>query len=245
MAFSGDTVTRKVRFLRIWWVDATLLAVFLTPAAWMAAHTQRELESALGLYRAQWRGELASDQELNNRAMAGLAPISTPLSDLYAECYPRSPLTWLNQSHAKRALWGFCSQFQEQTLPAFFVASVGLGLIALRRGKPARLRARCGPGRVAAGLGVVLPAISIVEEFVLRRFNMMTYASSHDPLAVAWQRHAPAVGIAIAAAWMILLLGGRWKLRGGWREWLGLALGAAWLANFFWMTVLDQLWQMA
>jgi hypothetical protein len=227
---------------RIFWADALLLVIYLTPAAWMATHTQRELEAALGPYRTQWFGELASDQELNNRIMAArFAHNSTPLRDRYAEYYPRSPLTRLNQIQAKRAVWDLCSRFQEQTLPAFFVASVGLGLIAVRRGCATHPRARPGPGRVAAGLGVVLPAIAIVEEFVLRRFNLMLYASSHDPLAVAWQQHAPAVGIAIAAAWMILFLGGRWKYRGGWREWLGGALGGAWLANLLWVTVLAHL----
>jgi hypothetical protein len=91
----------------------------------------------------------------------------------------------------------------------------------------------------------LLPAISIGEEFILRRFNLMPHANYRDPLFAAWQLHAPLIGIAIAASWMIFWMAGGWKLRGGWREWLGLALGAAWLANLFWVTVLEHLGQHA
>jgi hypothetical protein len=62
----------------------------------------------------------------------------------------------------------------------------------------------------------------------------MTHGDYHDTLFGAWQEHAPMVGMAIAAAWMTLLLAGRFRLAFGWREWLGLALGAVWLANLLW-----------
>jgi hypothetical protein len=141
----------------------------------------------------------------------------------------------------KHSAWELCSRFQRRALPPFFLLSAGLGLIALRRPRPAGLHRRWGPGRVAAALGVLLPSISIAEEYVLRRFNFMSRGDYHDTLFGAWQRFAPSVGIAIAAAWTILALLGRWKLWRAWREWLGLLLGVIWIVNLLWVALLQPL----
>jgi len=145
------------------------------------------------------------------------------------------------KAETEQSAWQRCSKFQQRALPPFFLLSTGLGSIALRRPRPGSSRSRWGPGRVAAALGVLLPSASIAEEYVLRRFNFMSHGDYHDTLFGAWQGFAPSVGIAIAAAWTILFLLGRWKLTRAWREWLGLFLGAIWIVNLLWVTLLQSL----
>ncbi len=140
----------------------------------------------------------------------------------------------------EHSAWELCSRFQQRALPPFFLLSTGLGLIALRP-RPGRPRSHWGLGRVAAALGVLLPSVSIAEEYILRRFNFMSRGDYHDTLFGAWQGFAPSVGIAIAAAWTILFLLGRWKLTGAWREWLGLSLGGIWIVNLLWVAWLQPL----
>ena len=126
-------MTRKFPLSRALTVDTMLLAIFLAPAAWIATHTQRDLEAALGLHRAHWVAATACEQEMITRLVsAQMAHNSTPVRDRYAERYPRSPLNVLNQIRAKHVVWDLCSSFQQRALPAFFVASIGLGWIAIQ-----------------------------------------------------------------------------------------------------------------
>ncbi len=73
----------------------------------------------------------------------------------------------------------------------------------------------------------------------------MSYGEYHDTMFGSWGRDGAKIGMAIAAAWLILFVGGRWRMRWNWREWLGLALGTAWIINFLWVTVLEPVAQLS
>jgi len=42
----------------------------------------------------------------------------------------------------------------------------------------------------------------------------------------------------VAGAWLIMILGGRWRPARGWIEWFGRALGVAWLLEWIVPTIL-------
>jgi hypothetical protein len=92
----------------------------------------------------------------------------------------------------------------------------------------------------------VISAADLITEFVIRRFDLIwRYSKVQDnSLSNAWASNAFNVGTAILAAWALLGLAGRWKSGRGWREWLGLGLGAIWLMYLFWTIVLKQLAQL-
>jgi hypothetical protein len=116
------------------------------------------------------------------------------------------------------------------------------GLVALRR--PAGERRRRGPGSAAAAIGLAFTTTGLVEEFILRRFNLLTHGIHHDTPSGFWPGNSLGVGAATRAAWMLLLAMGRWRPGRSWREWTGIAPGAAWLAEALWAPVLEPLAQL-
>jgi hypothetical protein len=116
------------------------------------------------------------------------------------------------------------------------------GLVALRR--PAGERRRRGPGSPAAAIGLAFTTTGLVEEFLRRRFNLMTHGIHHDTPSGFWPGNSLRVGAATLAAWMLLLAMGRWRPGRSWREWTAIAPGAAWLAEMLWALVLEPLAQL-
>jgi hypothetical protein len=79
----------------------------------------------------------------------------------------------------------------------------------------------------------------LIEQFVLRRFNLIIYGILLDGPSHFWYYTAQNVGTATLTAWMLLIVTGGWRAGRGWREWMGLGLGAAWLANWLWAILLE------
>jgi len=226
------------------WLDVLLLVATLAPAAWMATRGEADLEQDFALCSTQWQRELDKHiLRLEAEADASMGQRARTARERYAEVYPRSPLSRINQIPAVRCFWNACARGRERALPFLTVASVGIGLVAIRRPRRLQGRARWGLGRAAAAVAAVFCSVSIAEQFVLRRYNLIWYADYHDTLFHSWQQSAQQVGIAIAVSWVLLIGAGRWRGRRGWRDRLGLGLGVAWLVNLFWVTVLEPLAQ--
>ncbi|WP_143206532.1 hypothetical protein [Singulisphaera sp. GP187] len=130
-------------------------------------------------------------------------------------------------------------------MPFLTIVGLGVGFVAIRPrpNMPGMRRVRWGPGRIAAAVGFVLSSGGLFQEFVVRRFDLSPYGFNPEPFPSLWENNALCVGTAIAAAWGLLVLAGRWKPTQGWRETLGLGLGSLWLANLLWATVLKHLAQ--
>ena len=72
----------------------------------------------------------------------------------------------------------------------------------------------------------------------------MKYGWYHDTMDGSWATNARSVAIATLAAWLMMAALGRWRPVPGWREWLGLGLGLAWLVALLWIVVLEPLAQL-
>jgi len=234
-------MTRSDLFHGFPWVDSLLLLATLVVATWVVTRTVYELESALSLEPKQ---KVWDDLKgIHDRVPLLAGRRIKTLREQYAEAYPRSPLATMNQIPGVIAAWTICARIRERTPPFLAIASLGIGIVAIRRpGHPAR-RARWGPGRVAAAVSLVVSGADLLLEFVLRRFGLMHHGYIHYALSNFWEYNAEYVGMAILGAWSLLVLAGRWKLTRGWSEWLGLGLGVVWFANLFWAIVLQPLAQ--
>jgi hypothetical protein len=229
-------MTRGAPTHRFTWPDALVLGVTLALATWVASHTAYDLESAF---------DLKPKQEVFDAESVSREQGPKTMREQYAEVYPWSPLAAINRMAGVGAAWTFCARTWERVLPPLTIASLGMGIvILLRPGRPPR-RVRRGPGAVAGAIGLVISAADLITEFVIRRFDLIwRYSSVQDnSLSNAWKSNAFNVGTAILAAWALLGLAGRWKPGRGWREWLGLGLGAIWLMHLCWTIVLKQLAQ--
>jgi hypothetical protein len=223
------------------WLDLLLALSIVASTGWLATHDERSLENALGVVSTQGLRDLDAHIRKMTRHLDGGRPT---LSQIYGREYPRSPIAWLNRHPVMENVWKSCSDLHETTVPILMVASVCVGLIAVRRPARKGVRARWGPGRVAAGVSTLLASIVILEEYLLRRFDLMTRGDYHDTIFGSFRRDGAKVGMAIAAAWLVIYFGGRWKLGRGWREWLGVLLGTAWLADLVWELVLSPIAQL-
>jgi hypothetical protein len=234
-------MTRGAPTHRFTWPDALVLVATLALATWVALHTVYELESTLDLKPKQ---QVFDDMSVNRNQLVtlmGRRPKS--LREQYAEVYPWSPLAAINRMPGVSAAWTCCARTWERVLPPLTIASLGIGIVILRRpGRPPG-RVRRGPGAVAGAIGLVISATDLIPEFVGRRFDLMRFGNIHDPLANVWEGNAFNVGVAILVAWALLALAGRWKPGPGWRERLGLGLGAIWLMYLCWAIVLVHLAQ--
>jgi hypothetical protein len=228
-------MTRGAPTNRFTWPDALVLGATLALATWVASHAVYELESAL---------DLKPKQEVFDGMSVSPNQQPKTLREQYAEVYPWSPLAAINRMPGVGAAWTYCARTWERILPPLTIASLGMGIVILRRpGRPGRVRR--GPGAVAGAIGLVISAADLIAEFVVRRFDLTERYGNvrNNSLSNAWEGNAFNVGMAILAAWALLGLAGRWKPGRGWREWLGVGLGAIWLMYLCWTIMLVHLAQ--
>jgi hypothetical protein len=86
--------------------------------------------------------------------------------------------------------------------------------------------------------------VSLLIEYILRRFDLMKYGIYHDTMIASWVTNSRTTAVAILAAWMLISVSARWQTSKGWRERLGLVIGALWLTTLTWQIVLVPLAQL-
>lgn len=123
-------------------------------------------------------------------------------------------------------------------------ATLGVGLIAwtlaflpIRLIRPRRRldRLMCQPGLVAccAALFVIVAGVGgrLLAEIGTQILGR--HRSLSEFLHSFWYVYDLPVGPAVAAAWLALVLSGRWRPERGWIDRLGRGLGALWIAFIF------------
>ncbi len=230
-------------------IDLPLTLAALGASVWLTTRTDRAIEAAINYPSSQWLYDNGDEQRQLQMGIGGFG--TSPLKELtprqqYAQDHPRSPIGWVNGSWLVLAIEQACEFAAERTLPALIVLSLLLGVVIVRRADRPERRRRWGPGRVAAAVGLLWSIPLLINDFFLRSnwFHLGGRGDYHDATIATWQSIAQVVGLAIAAAWLTLFVSGRWRLRGGWREWLGRALGIAWLVMLAWLLVLQPLAQL-
>jgi hypothetical protein len=133
-------------------------------------------------------------------------------------------------------------------LPVPAVWSIALFGLRLRRPRPALRRLVRQPGFVAAGAVTLVAAVRMAGFLVLiaRTFGRTTLGALYDVWAMSFFRGpidvatlynsvyfaSSAIGtsMAVAAAWLLLAVSGRWRSEPGWLDGLGRILGTFWIA---------------
>jgi len=222
-------------------VDFPILVVTCLVSVYLVTHTDRQLESTLGLVSTQWLYDMSeSNRQMRERTGGSILPVR----ERYARRFPRSPIARANRIPAVMGVEKALGKWIERGLPALAVASVGLGIVAIRRPDRGTRHARWGPGRVAAAIGLITSSASILIEFILRRFDLMKYGIYHDTMIASWATNARTTAVAILGAWLLIAASALWRTSKGWRERLGLAIGALWLTALAWQIVLAPLSQL-
>lgn len=119
-----------------------------------------------------------------------------------------------------------------QPIVAVWTLTILVLTLSRRRGPVRRLA--CQPGFVACSSAAL--AILIVGSLNLITLKVNTvdglplsvYAQVYLGKALTFDRAE--CGIAVAAAWLTLFLGGRWRSRPDWVDWCGRVLGCFWIA---------------
>jgi hypothetical protein len=114
-----------------------------------------------------------------------------------------------------------------------FVAAwwmVALLILQYRRPHPSRGRLARRPGHVACCVGAVALGVGILDELTRLAFaNPTGVPFSYYQLWITVSRR---VGLAVAGAWLLLALSGRWRADCGWIDRLGRFLGCCWIGWF-------------
>jgi hypothetical protein len=133
-------------------------------------------------------------------------------------------------------------------LPVPILWSIALFGLRLRRPRPALRRLVREPGFVATGAVTLVVAVRLAGFLVLiaRTFGRTTLGALYDVWAMSFFRGpidvatlynsvyfaSSAIGtsMAVAAAWLLLAVSGRWRSEPGWLDRLGRILGTFWIA---------------
>jgi hypothetical protein len=122
--------------------------------------------------------------------------------------------------------------------------SIGLFVLSLRRPRPRLRRLARQPGFVACGAVTLVAAIRLLGFFTLlartignpRTFltlslgvlNAFSVTGSYNSAYFA--ASAFGLSVAVAAAWLLLSVSGRWRSEPAWLDRAGRCLGAYWIA---------------
>jgi hypothetical protein len=109
--------------------------------------------------------------------------------------------------------------------------TLGFLVLRMRRPRPRLGRLWRQPGFVATCAASTVILIILLEKFIWHRNNIMHYLEG-DRLAYLFQPalgSSPQPGPAVAAAWTILILSGRWRPEASWVDRCGRLIGGLWV----------------
>lgn len=114
---------------------------------------------------------------------------------------------------------------------------IALLLLQYQRPHPRRGRLARRPGHAACCVAALALAVGAVHELTRFAFRALTErpSSFHE----SWVTVSARVGPAIAGAWLLLALSGRWRSDPGWSDRLGRLLGCCWIGWLLFWTIPD------
>ena len=101
--------------------------------------------------------------------------------------------------------------------------------IRLRRPRPGLRRLARQPGFVASCAVAAALAAGVAQGLILISFRTWGYKRGPWPFQQLWAIGAEKCFFAIAGAWLLLALSGRWRAEPGWIDRLGRLMGAVWI----------------
>ncbi len=111
---------------------------------------------------------------------------------------------------------------------------IALLLLQYQRPHPRRGRLARRPGHSACCIAAVALVVGTVHE--LTRFAFRDLTGRPLSFHQSWVTVSARVGPAVAGAWLLLVLSGRWKSDPGWIDRLGRLLGCCWIGwLLFWI----------
>jgi hypothetical protein len=204
---------------RLGLIDALILIASIALGVRLSATDPKDLESALGLGDTQARFEKEKDWTLV-RQVAGRGQ-ADPAG--YERIIVLDRVRW-----KRRVLLAVGQVF----LP---VITLGAGLATFRHRAGRSRRSLRHIGVLTTAVAALFVALSLANEFLLRRFHgpppRFGYTAGHTNFDSIWWDLGQDTGLAIAALWSVLALGGRWRASPDWFDRLGRLIGAGWVVS--------------
>jgi hypothetical protein len=199
--------------------DALILVASIALGIGLSMTDPKDLESALGLGSTQARFEKEKDwtmvRRVEGRGRAGAAVFEQiPLLDRFR--WKRRVLLAVGQVY----------------LP---VITLGAGLATFRHRAARSRRSLRHIGVLTNAVAAIFVALSLAYEFMIRRLYqpvpMLRSRTGHSPFDSIWWDLGQDTGLAIAALWVVLAIGRRWRASPDWIDRLGRLIGAGWIVS--------------
>lgn len=123
-------------------------------------------------------------------------------------------------------------------------ATLGAALATFRHREVRSRLALRRIGHLTIAVSATFLALSLANEYILRRFPILEFGYLHNPFGTLWGDLATDTSRGVLALWIVLAFGGCWRTESGWSDRLGRALGALWIGylvliegfKYFWMS---------
>jgi hypothetical protein len=200
-------------------IDVLILVASIALGGWLSATDPKNLESALGLGSTQARFEREKDWTMVRR-VEGRGPVHAAG---FEHVFVLGRFRW-----KRRVLLAVGQVY----LP---VITLGAGLATFRHRAARSRRELRHIGVLTTAVAAIFVALSLIYEFMLRRFYqplpVLRSRAGHGNFDSIWWDLGQDTGLAIAALWVVLALGRRWRASPDWIDRLGRLIGAGWVAS--------------
>jgi hypothetical protein len=216
---SHDPPSVATEFPRPGPIDALILVASIALGIGLSMTDPKDLESALGLGNTQARFEKEKDwtmvRRVEGRGQAG-GPVFEQILLLDRFRWKRRVLLAVGQVY----------------LP---VITLGAGLATFRHRAARSRRWLRHIGVLTTAVAAIFVAVSLAYEYTIRRFYdpvpMLRSRTGHGPFESIWWDLGQDTGLAIAALWVVLAIGRRWRASPDWIDRLGRLIGAGWIVS--------------
>jgi hypothetical protein len=110
-------------------------------------------------------------------------------------------------------------------------ATIGAAFAIFRHGKARSRRSLRRVGHLTIAVSAPFLALSLANEYILRRFQVLEIGYGHDHFRSLWGDLAKDTSHGILALWVILALARCWRTEPGWADRLGRAFGIMWIGH--------------
>jgi hypothetical protein len=171
--------------------------------------------------------------------MALIAATAVGLGAMRARSGDLSPMLEMVSNVASlKEVFGLVVEVTFFGFPLFATWTVALLILRLRAPRPSRRRLACQPGAMALASATLVVALRLLEyalmvlETVALWGSDWSFAAVSRAINVLYANMTEAdtsPGLAVAAAWLTLIVGGRWRPEPTWIDRAGRLAGLAWL----------------